>query len=653
MANGVINIDFSTIESCASRIAQEVDLIQLKINEIHNCYSSLDGRVKTQLGGEFDTGELETIKTRLEKTKTFLEEVKKVYSGADIDLSSSLSVDYLEYLYPYFKDLSDERKAIVLSCLRYLGLNGSQMSYAKNFTSQFASSQFVGDTSHAWCAMFVGSIINYFYGNKSIIDPSYASVWKIIGNYQNQTGIAFETDDRIHYYVSQAMVDKYKAMQERGINGISNWESNLSAYNQKNGTNLKATDWINDGFIPQAGDIITFKSPANSAKTMEDYNNRVNQAKAAFIGNNQALDYPNSTGSYTHIGFVLGTREVDGVTYVDTIEGNVSDDVQVRSFRIDDPYLVGYGHIEYEKFESDKNAIQQMLATGVDTNASKATAGSMSQHLLALKTGDLRGNYLVNLANNIDKAETQNLVLNQTDKNGQISNLSMRVQEPVATTQTQTYVNTGTQTYQNTYHNSYSNTGYYSNSGKSSYIHSKTSQSTVTQTKSPSVETVTVNNTQTVVVPQETVPVVTQMVVEQKPVVVETPVTYPQVDSSPVNIPVVEETPVIPTVSVEETTPIFVPNEEVIYAQDQLNPAKPQEIPIPTVSNPIQVIPTEATPTIPPKSSNFGKILLTTLGVGAGAGGAYYLSQKIKKNREDSEEEEYEFEEEEEYDDEY
>ena len=112
-----------------------------------------------------------------------------------------------------------------------------------------------------------------------------------------------------------------------------------------------------------------------------------------------------------------------------------------------------------------------------------------------------------------------------------------------------------------------------------------------------------------------------------------TPVTYPQVDSSPVNIPVVEETPVIPTVSVEETTPVFVPNEEVIYAQDQLNPAKPQEIPIPTVSNPVQIIPTEINPTVPPKSSNLGKILLTTLGVGAGAGGAYYLSQKIKKNQ--------------------
>ena len=667
MANGVINIDFSTIDSCASRIAQEVDLIQSKINEIRNCYSSLDGRVKTQLGGEFDTTELETIKTRLEKTKTFLEEVKRVYSGADIDLSSALSVDYLEYLYPYFKDLSDERKAIVLSCLRYLGLKGNQMGYARNFTSQFASSQFVGDTSHAWCAMFVGSIINYFYGNKSIIDPSYASVWKIIGNYGNQTGIAFETDDRIHYYVSQALVDKYKAtLQPDGSCGISGWESNLAAYNSEHGTNIKVTDWINDGYIPQPGDILVFNqsnryTSVGRNASLEDYNKSVDYNKASFIANSKSRDYPNDPGSYTHIGFVLGTRQVDGVTYVDTVEGNVVDDVQVRSFRIDDPYLVGYGHIDYEKFESDKNAIQQMLATGVDTNASKATAGSMSQHLLALKNGDLRGNYLVNLANHIDKAETQNLVLNTKNVGGQVANLSLGVQDPVVTSQPQvtyTNTNTGTYTYNNNY-SSYNNTvssgrSYYPNSGSSSYISSKTAKVSTPET---SVETVSAPEVKTVFVYQEQVPVVTEtvaqtpvveqpVVVQQTPVAVETPYV-----PSPVNVPVVEEIPSIPVASVSES-PVFVP-EEVIYAPDNLPSARPQEIPIPTDSNPVQVIPPDVNPTVPPKSSNFGKILLTTLGVGAGAGGAYYLSQKVKKNREDSTEEEYEFEEEEEYDDEY
>lgn len=667
MANEVINIDFSTIDTCASRIAQEEELIQTQINEIHSCYASLDSRVKTQLGGEFDTSELETIKTRLEKTRVFLEEVKRVYSGADIDLSSSLSVDYLEYLYPNFKDLSDDRKAIVLSALRYLGLKGSSMGYANNFSSQYASSQFMGDTNHAWCAMFVGSIINYYYGNKSIIDPSYASVWKIIGNYGNQTGIAFETDDRIHYYVSQALVEKYKAN-----GGFSDWERNLAEYNKIHGTNKKVTDWINDGFVPQPGDIIVFKkenlSSVGKNASLEEYNKSVDYNKASFIRNSKSRDYPNDTASYSHIGFVLGTREVNGVTYVDTVEGNVSDDVQVRSFRIDDPYLVGYGHIDYEKFESDKKAIQQMVATGVDTNASKATAGSMSQHLLALNNGDVKGNYLVNLANNIDKVGTEKLVLNQNNNTGQMtSDLSLKAQDPVATSTPQTTypvttstVNSGTQTYQNTYSNVVSGGRTNYSSGSSSYISSKTSQAVpATQTTTAIIEKASSQETQTVTIPQQTVPIETQsvpqtvvQVVEQQPTVAEYSYVPPE-EAPPVYNPVVEEAPIITNPHViENPLPIV---EEIIPEVEVQDPIPNIEQPvpiIPTASNPVQVIPSEINPTVSPKSSNFGKVLLTSLGVGAGIGGAAYIANKTKKNREESTEED-EFDEEEEYDDEY
>ena len=47
---------------------------------------------------------------------------------------------------------------------------------------------------------------------------------------------------------------------------------------------------------------------------------------------------------------VVGVIEVDGVKYVDTIEGNVSDRVQFRTYRIDDESILGYCHIDYEKY---------------------------------------------------------------------------------------------------------------------------------------------------------------------------------------------------------------------------------------------------------------------------------------------------------------
>ena len=683
MANEIIDVNFSSLDSCASRIGTIDDTIQAKINEINTCYSSLDSRVKQYLGESYSTNDLQTIYNRLEKIKNFLGEVKSVYSQGDFDLSSSLNVEYLEYLYPDFKDLSDERKAIVLSALRYLGLTADQMTYGRNFSSQYSSSQFAGDaTEHAWCAMFVGSIINYYFGDKSIIDPSYASVWKIIGNYNNQTGIAFETDDRIHYYVSQALVEKYKAtLQADGTSGLPGWEKNLASYNSEHGTNLKVSDWINDGYIPQAGDILVFKQgnheyvALSKNDTLEEYNQKTDQNKAAFISDMSSHDYPNDISSYTHIGFVLGTRNVDGVTYVDTVEGNVVNDVRVRSFRIDDPYLVGYGHIDYEKFESDKTAIQNMLATGVDTSVSKATAGSMSQHLLALKTENMRGNYLVNLANNIDSyGDTQQVSLVTNSPVGVIQTSTVTTtQEPLKdtmTTVTATVVSTTSPQVTTTHHTTYQ-----------SVTTTATSDKTVTTTRrtvstsSPVVTTTTPASVSTVPTTSAPVQTITSTVSETTPTVTpaatprtQAPVEY--VVSSPsspsAGISYEPYVPVVDTPSVEAeissssglvpTSPPFVDN---LYGEDDYNyeldvnddwmdmesqnDSSVLEEPDLNPTMPSGTVVYDENTSVPSNStskSGLGKVLLATLGVGAAAGGAYYAATKAKKNNTTGEEDE-------------
>ncbi len=657
---GVIDIQFTTLDTCAGRIAQEIESLQTKINEIKSCDSSIDSRVKKQMGTSFDTTELENIKVRLEKTQTFLGEVKKVYSGADIDLSESLSVDYLEYLYPNFKTLSDDRKAIVLSALRYLGLSANQMGYANNFSSKFASSQFIGNaTEHAWCAMFVGSIINYYYGDESIIDPSYASVWKIIGNYKKQTGIAFETDDRIHYYVSQALVDKYKRN-----GGFSNWESNLSKYNAEHGTNLQVSDWIKDGYIPQPGDILTFKQgnryyTSKKDAPLSDYNEAVEKSRAAFFAND-ASDYPDEPQSYTHIGFVLGTREVDGVTYVDTVEGNVNDDVQVRSFRIDDPYLVGYGHIDYEKFSSDKEAIQKMVATGVDTNGSKATAATMSQHLLALHKGDLKGNYLVNLANNLDQMGTETLVVKDEPVTGQIVNLTTTSHDDPATTAPQQTTQPQTSPQQTTYQHTTTTTTTTTTGGGTSY--SKTPSysqptyrepvQTTTEVSVPAVPSVsqTVEPVREVSAQPQSISVVTPTVETPRVVVQEPAPSYVSMPEEAVSTPVVAhivedyKTPDLPVtleeVPVDEDFTYEVGFEDDWMEEEPLSIPEPSDMTIPegvvTYENVNKPNPVSS----PKKGFPFGTVALTTLGLGAAAGGAYYMAQKSKKNNDTGEEEE-------------
>ena len=353
---------------------------------MNTLWNKIDYRVRNKLGSNYDVSKIDDVKKRLEEINNFLGIVLITYQAADIDLSSNLNLDQLKAIYPDFANLPDERKAIVLSALRYLGLNGAQvMNYSENFSSQFASKQFRGNAiGHAWCAMFVGSMVSYFFGDQGgIINPSYASVWKIIGNYNNQTGIAFSTDDRVHYYVSQGCLNLYNSGNPNYQ--FSTWQKNLDAYNATHGTNLKVSDWIKEGFVPEAGDILVFSN-----------NNRTGGEKHY---------YPNDTLANTHIGFVLGTRTVNGVLYVDTVEGNVRNDVEVRSFRADDPYLVGYGHIDYERFYSDQSAVQKTLNQGIDTRASGATVGLLTSQLLNFNPSskEAKEAYLVSLAKNLGK----------------------------------------------------------------------------------------------------------------------------------------------------------------------------------------------------------------------------------------------------------
>ena len=382
MASGSINVSFSSIESGTSKTSSLAESLDTCSSKLNSAWNSLDSRVRSKLGSNFDTSKIDAMKKRLEDISAFLGIVLVTYQADDINLSGTLTIDQLAAIYPDFANLSDERKAIVLSALRYLGMNGYQvMQYGRNFSSEFANQQFRGDAvNHAWCAMFVGSMVSYFFGTDGgIINPSYASVWKIIGNYGNQIGIAFNPDDRVHYYVSQACLN-----QNRDGNGgyrFASWQKNLDRFNAQHGTHLQVSDWIQEGFVPSAGDIITFNGAHN--------------------GNY----YPGSTTAYTHIGFILGTRTVNGVLYIDTVEGNVRNDVEVRSFRADDPYISGYGHIDYERFYSDQSAVQRTISEGVDVRGTGATVGLLTQRLLAFNpnTAESREAYLVSLANNIGK----------------------------------------------------------------------------------------------------------------------------------------------------------------------------------------------------------------------------------------------------------
>ena len=487
MANESIKVSFSSINDGITKLGEITNSLSTCSSTLSSAWNKLDVRVRNKLGSNYDTSKIDDIKKKLEEVNTFLGIVLTTYQSADLDLNSYLSVEQLAAIYPGFSELSDERKAIVLSALRYLGLNGAQvMSYGSNFSSEFVNKQFRGDAiNHAWCAMFVGSMISYFFGESgNIINPSYASVWKIIGNYGNQIGIAFNPDDRVHYYVSQACINLYNSGNPDYQ--YSSWQRYVDSFNASHGTNIKVSDWVDESFVPEAGDIIVFSS-----------NNRDSSSKHY---------YPNDTLANSHIGFVLGTRTVNGVLYIDTVEGNVRNDVEVRSFRADDPYLTGFGHIDYDRFYSDQTAVQKTISQGVDVNASGARVGLLTSGLreFSYSSANAKEAYLVNLANNLGndsgaivgathipaKVTEEAKVVTTSQKT---TDTSEATTQTVATTPTSTPINTSSTTVHTTSTSTYSTTP--STSTHSSYNYVSAPTSTTITTSTPVQETSTTQET--------------------------------------------------------------------------------------------------------------------------------------------------------------
>ena len=518
MAQKGININYTNIDTNRTKITDIITEVSTYTSTVKSAWGYLNGRVQNKIGSSFDCQKITDIQDKLEKIEDFLKEVLEVYQSADLDLSAELTMQYLEVVYPEFKNLSDERKAILLSAIRYLGLNGSQVeAYASNFKSQYQNSQFVGDTNHAWCAMFVGSIINYFYGSGNIIDKSYASVWKIIGDYNNQSGIAYETDPRIQYYLGGAATEKYlKYLNADGSCGLANWESLLNKYNQNHGTNIKVSDWVNQDYKPTPGDIITINMDLgvkgiSKGDSLQTYNEKTDYNKRVYLNSNNGKDYPGGTSAYTHIAFVLGTREVDGVTYVDTIDGNYSNDVQIRSYRIDDPRIAGYGHIEYEQFTADQSAVQKALNAEVDTSRSHATITTASKSLLAFDPSTVKSSYLATKAYNVfsDGTTSQNFVRTlskntdsstqntavQTSTGAQTTDSVATATSLVATDTSTTDTTTTTTTTTTTSTNSSNYTNYNNYSSSSSSGSSRTSTNNTETKPAPTEETKPVDET--------------------------------------------------------------------------------------------------------------------------------------------------------------
>ena len=477
MANGGIDIKYDSVEAGAKQLDEIAEKVSSCATSVTSAWDSLDSRIKKKVGSCYDVSKITDIKTRLNNISAFLGILITTYQSADLDLKGSLSVEQLTAIYPGFNSLSDERKAILIAALRYLGMNGAQvLQYGQNFSSQFARQQFRGDSvNSAWCAMFVGSMISYFFGDSAggIINPSFASVYKIIGTYNNQQGIAFNPDDRVHYYVSQAAINYGKSN-----NMFSNWQGYLNSYNSQHGTNLSVNDWVNEGFVPIGGDIIVFNG--NNKGGANNY-------------------YPNSTSALTHIGFVLGTRTVNGVTYIDTVEGNVSNDVQVRSFRADDPYIIGYGHIDYERFYSDQTAVQKTISEGIDVRASGATVGLLTRKLLDFNgtaSPESKQAYLVNLANNVDNLTgatvgTTHVPATQTEQPAVV-----QTSKPTDTN-TQTTPITTTTTTTRTSNNNYNSYSSPRTTNNYSYSSTNVSSDTVTQDKTDQKIVVTTKTEET------------------------------------------------------------------------------------------------------------------------------------------------------------
>lgn len=271
--------------------------------------------------------------------------------GEDFFLNdNNVTPDVLDLIYPGFNELSSERKIIIYDAIKYANLSKKDaMRYATGgFTNNYNNSGRYQFPSYdkAWCANFCGGIITYRYGRDNLIGREYQSVYKLVGNYGDQTGIAFSDDGKKQFILSSS------SMQILDDSIINDWKNRLDEYNDNTGSDIMVTDWIDEYYNPLAGDLIIF-----------NFND----------GEEYKINYPDEPRAYSHVGFVLGTREVNGQILVDTIEGNVKDSVVVRSFSINDPQIKAYCHINYEKYQmiSETSEKRILLKSEVDEIAKK------------------------------------------------------------------------------------------------------------------------------------------------------------------------------------------------------------------------------------------------------------------------------------------
>lgn len=239
-----------------------------------------------------------------------------------------ITPEILNVIYPGFDELSPERKILIYDAIKYANLRRLEaMKNAMNYNDS-GRSQFPYHTEWAWCAMFCGGLINYRFGNGEVLGRSYESLYKLVGNFNDQVGIAFSEDSRKQFILSSFSVDFLNNPENSSV--LDDWKQELDVYNNNNNTNIQYTDWINEDYKPLSGDLIIF-----NFNDVEENN----------------LRYPGWSNAFSHVGFVLGVRDINGQLFVDTIEGNVQDSVIIRSFAIDDPVIKGYCHIDYEQYD--------------------------------------------------------------------------------------------------------------------------------------------------------------------------------------------------------------------------------------------------------------------------------------------------------------
>ena len=143
---------------------------------------------------------------------------------ADMVIDNSQWIELIK-LYPALSNISDQRKAIIMLALTYLGQDDADINWL----------------SGTWCAKFAGGIINTALGTTVIANT--ASVAKVLGLSGNPEGIAYTQDGNYGYVLSRAYTWKYNKYNSEG-SGLKGWETAIDKYNKQYGNNVSSKDWI-------------------------------------------------------------------------------------------------------------------------------------------------------------------------------------------------------------------------------------------------------------------------------------------------------------------------------------------------------------------------------------------------------------------------